>query len=186
MERAMREAQEEFGEDDEGEGEDFDMSGQQNDEDEGSERDDENDAESEDEDDEPIQSEPMKKKDYLPEHLFASAFSQLSSEDEPKAKARSKKRAASPPTKRKRVKTSTKEIVVGSRVVRTLPSLANHPSTTTPKGFAPPRALKKFVDRSLNVRGRAKDAKLRGWERRPANIGVMKRNGPAAHFVRDD
>ncbi|EKM52955.1 uncharacterized protein PHACADRAFT_259121 [Phanerochaete carnosa HHB-10118-sp] len=186
----MREVQEEFGEDDEEEDEDFEMiemSGQQNDEDEGSERDDENDAESEDEDDEPIQSEPTKKKGYLPEHLFASAFSQLSSEDEPKAKARSKKRAASPPTKRrKRVKTTMKGIVVGSRVVRTLPSLADCPSTRTPKGLAPPRALNKFIGRRLNARGHAKDAKLRGWERRPANVGVVKRNGPAAHFVRDD
>lgn len=193
MERAMREAQAEMDGDD-SEHEDVEMDGTQSegdaselDEDEADE--DEADEDSEDEEEElsQIQSRPAQK-DYLPDHLFATAFSQLPSKPpKTKAKAKSKQRPESPPPKkRKRVQASTKELVIGSRVVKTLPSRTARPSTTHPRGLAPAPAVNTFVRRSLNLRGDAKTAKARGWERRPANIGVMKRNGPAARFVRDD
>ena len=115
MERAMREAQDESDEDDEGEDEDFVMGGVQRDEGESGRQDDEDSELLSDSEDEPLRAEsrPSQKKDYLPDHLFASAFSQLSSQDGSKAQVKTKKRAASPPTKkRKRVKKST-DIVVG-------------------------------------------------------------------------
>ncbi|GJE99038.1 hypothetical protein PsYK624_152760 [Phanerochaete sordida] len=187
MERAMREAQAEMDEEDGDDDEDFEMGGMQSEEDEEDGSGQEEEVESADEEPSPAQSRTAQKKDYLPDHLFASAFSQLPSDDTPKSKSKSKKRAASPPTKkRKRVQKSAKDLVVGSRVVRTLPSQTARPSTTHPKGLAPPRAATKLVERTLNLRGDARAAKLRGWERRPANVGVMKRNGPAARFVRDD
>lgn len=131
MERAMREAQDESGESDESDEEDFGAEGVESSEEESEDefgRDEEDvemlsGSEDEDEDDLPppkqkrtvqkeSKSEP--KKDYLPDHLFASAFSQLPAQDAPKSSSKSKKRAASPPpTKRKRVKKSTKETVVG-------------------------------------------------------------------------
>ncbi|KAI0339193.1 hypothetical protein BDW22DRAFT_607127 [Trametopsis cervina] len=92
------------------------------------------------------------------------------------------------------------------RTIRTLPS-ATQPSSTPslPTALAPPVPTKRFLNRMLNVRGDDANAKLRGWQRRAgqpvsllhssfieefpfcvcaANVGVMKRMGPAAHFVR--
>ncbi|KIP05262.1 hypothetical protein PHLGIDRAFT_128994 [Phlebiopsis gigantea 11061_1 CR5-6] len=118
------------------------------------------------------------KKDYLPEHLFTSAFSQLP----PSAPApKSKKRAASPPAPhRKRAKKARKDLSVGSRTVRTLPA------QTPARGLAPPARVSRFLARTLNARGGAQEAKVRGWERKAAHIGVLKRSGPAARFVRDE
>lgn len=64
--------------------------------------------------------------------------------------------------------------------------------------------MNKFLKHSLNVKGDAKQSQTKGWTRRAgkelrftlaptidlltfscvANLGVMKRSGPAAHFVR--
>lgn len=132
MERAMREAQAESGED--GEGGDFDME-DVDEESEGSESEHESgeedqdaqmnsDSENEEEENQAIPAKPKRpsakesqstqNKDYLPEHLFASAFSHLPTQTDSQTKHKSKKRAASPPTKkRKRVKKASKDVVVG-------------------------------------------------------------------------
>ncbi|KAE9394331.1 hypothetical protein BT96DRAFT_827845 [Gymnopus androsaceus JB14] len=46
----------------------------------------------------------------------------------------------------------------------------------------PSAKVQKFLDRNLSVKG--DKSRTRGWERRAANIGSMRRQGPAAHFVR--
>lgn len=53
-----------------------------------------------------------------------------------------------------------------SRVIRTLPSLVEKPSTTLPVALAPPNKTKQFINRQLNLRGNLKDVRARGWERR--------------------
>ncbi|PSS31099.1 hypothetical protein PHLCEN_2v2355 [Hermanssonia centrifuga] len=204
MERAMREAQEESDEDGILEGSDEEElasgSGLSEEDEEDSDDDDEvemqagSEGESEEEDEDSASLKPPSKKqkllqnpDYLPEHLFASAFSQnaaAASASSAKSEGKKKRAASALPKKRRRVKQTAKDIVVGSRTIRTLPSSNTQTAAAAPRTLAPPAKVTKFIGRSLNLRGDDKFAKVKGWERRPANVGVMKRNGPAAQFVR--
>ncbi|KZT71093.1 hypothetical protein DAEQUDRAFT_810093 [Daedalea quercina L-15889] len=125
---------------------------------------------------------------YLPDHLFKVAFSQsvssskrrLDVEDEP-ADSSSRPRKK----QRKRAKRPGKDITVGSRTIRTLAPTSPAVPTTVPRAMMPPARVNKFLNRSLNLKGKPQPAKFKGWERRAANVGVMKRSGPAAHFVRN-
>ncbi|KAI0954215.1 hypothetical protein AcV7_007508 [Taiwanofungus camphoratus] len=120
---------------------------------------------------------------YLPDHVFESAFSTMSG---PSLSSR-----RSPPTatlkstskKRKRMKRSSKDMIIGSRTIRTL-STTPHATPLASSRTMPPAPVNKFLKRSLNVKGDAAKSKIKGWERRPANLGIMKRSGPAASFVR--
>ncbi|KAG6916981.1 hypothetical protein DXG01_004410 [Tephrocybe rancida] len=186
MERAMQEAAEEMDEDgssgEHGETDDEDEefkgidvdSDQYSGEDDNSVADLDNDDEEMDSDEEPVtKSNP----NHLPDHLFTSAFASTTS------KATSKRKVnQDPPTRKPRKRTRSqatqKDVLIGSRTIRTL----------TPGSFAgtstlPSVKAKKFLDRSLGLKGPS--AKKRGWERRPVNLGVMRRDGPAAHFVRN-
>ncbi|GLB36849.1 hypothetical protein LshimejAT787_0311360 [Lyophyllum shimeji] len=195
MERAMQEAEAEMGED----GDDVDAlddSGDEQDEEfagidaasaEGSEdysEKDEDSSEEEEEDEEMGTDEEdtaVKSKtnpNHLPDHLFTSAFSSKS------AKAASKRKATDDvPTRkaRKRVRSNAapKDLVIGSRAIRSLASERRPAGTST----LPSAKVRKFLDRSLALKGG--NAKTRGWERRPVNLGVMRRDGPAASFVRN-
>ncbi|KAI0077490.1 hypothetical protein K474DRAFT_1690821 [Panus rudis PR-1116 ss-1] len=201
MERAMREAEEEsdaddpeamdndeefggFGADPEGE-----SGSEENDSEEGSHSGmDEDEDEDEDENEEYMSEEEQerprpkssKKANYLPDHLFQSAFAQAqkTSSTLTKRKASTKKEEATL-KKRKRPRKTNKDIVVGSRTIRTIPK------TPTPLGLKAPAGAKKFLAQNLNLKGQAGKTKAKGWERRPANLGVMRRSGPAAHFARD-
>ncbi|KAI0329332.1 hypothetical protein GY45DRAFT_1325101 [Cubamyces sp. BRFM 1775] len=174
----------EDGEDDEEDEEDFD---EEEDEDE------EMTSESEDEiedDVEPTSSSRLsaKNRNYLPDHLFKSALSKAATQntkikfdEEESAPARA---PASPPRKRRRAKRAEKDIVLGSRAIRTLPNASNAISPAAAKGLPPPRRVEKFVKYSLNLKADLNKSKTKGWTRRAANLGVMKRTGPAANFVR--
>ncbi|KAI1792326.1 hypothetical protein LXA43DRAFT_1007632 [Ganoderma leucocontextum] len=195
MARAMREAEGESGseeDDEEFEGleDDVEMDGEDEemgDEDEemGSADEDEDDDGEEEDQDGPLTkpSSTSRKGDYLPDHLFKSALSHIGKkivfdDDAPLLSPKD-----SPPRKRKRTKRTSKDILLGSRTIRTL----SKPTAVAPaaaKGLAPPRRVDKFVKTSLNLKGDAAKAKAKGWNRQPANLGVMKRHGPAAHFVR--
>ncbi|KAI0696590.1 hypothetical protein BC835DRAFT_1414146 [Cytidiella melzeri] len=139
------------------------------------------------------------KPDYLPDHSFAAAFSQQPAPtSELKLKGKSKQRNAPANTKKthKRAKRRpAKDILVGGRTIRSLvaPTLHTPSALSLPKSLAPPAKTKQFLSRSLHLRRgdttttttiTTANSKLRGWERRSANIGVMKRRGPAAQFVR--
>ncbi|KAH9923818.1 uncharacterized protein B0H18DRAFT_1013523 [Fomitopsis serialis] len=125
---------------------------------------------------------------YLPDHLFKAAFStsassskrRLDTADEPSESRPRKKQ-------RKRTKRSGKgtDVVVGSRTIRTLAPTSSAVPTPTPRAMMPPPRVNKFLSRSLNLKGKPEPARAKGWERRAANVGVMKRNGPAASFVRN-
>ncbi|KAG5650530.1 hypothetical protein H0H81_011919 [Sphagnurus paluster] len=194
MERAMQEAQAEDSDDKVGDEDEFKgiagLSGESsaeggsgNDDDDEMSEDEEltEDEDMDDDSDEGMDEEqptPRSKSNpnHLPDHLFASAFAAKS------AKAASKRKStedAPAPRKRKRTKTSPKDLIIGSRAIRTLTS------GLTPKGAAtlPSAKVRKFVDRNLAFKGG--NSKKRGWERRPANLGVMRRGGPAASFVRN-
>ncbi|EEB96026.1 hypothetical protein MPER_04909 [Moniliophthora perniciosa FA553] len=49
--------------------------------------------------------------------------------------------------------------------------------------ISPSAKVRKFHDQGLSLKGNK--SKTRGWERRPVNIGSMRRQGPAANFVRN-
>ncbi|KAI0084591.1 hypothetical protein BDY19DRAFT_970042 [Irpex rosettiformis] len=207
MERAMREADEESNDDDDDDSdfkdgendasfpmegiEDDDSSGEDNDNSEGDE---EMDASSESGDEEKEgetssskSSSRSQKLDYLPDHLFASAFAQpkpISSKSKAKGKSKQSDSNLSTKKKRKQSKRSAKDLAVGGRTIRTLAPAQTRSSVSLPKTLTPTSQMNHFVGRSLNLRGEAANAKLRGWERRSANVGVMKRLGPAAQFVR--
>ncbi|KAI0666480.1 hypothetical protein C8Q78DRAFT_984329 [Trametes maxima] len=146
----------------------------------------------EDEDEELESTSPsasLKKSNYLPDHLFKSVLSstaarntKITFDDEDAGPSRAL--APSPP-KRRRAKRPVKDIVLGSRTIRTLPKPAEAISPAAAKGLPPPQRVKKFLKDSLNLNGDAKRSKTKGWSRQAANLGVMRRNGPAANFVRN-
>ncbi|EPS95081.1 hypothetical protein FOMPIDRAFT_1025936 [Fomitopsis schrenkii] len=124
---------------------------------------------------------------YLPDELFKAAFSKAASSSKRRLDAEDEPDEASPrPRKqRKPAKRVGKDITVGSRTIRTLTPVNPAVPTTIPRAMVPPRTVNKFVKRSLNLKGKAQAAQAKGWQRRKANVGVMKRNGPAANFARN-
>ncbi|OBZ78006.1 hypothetical protein A0H81_01657 [Grifola frondosa] len=196
MERAMREAEEESSSDEDaaedhsgGSDEDDVESRSDADEDEqmsldgNAEEDDEMSESGGDEDEVPTAPKSRTNPNYLPDHLFKSAFSQASQSSSAKRPAAHAPKA--PPKKRKRTKRGSQDIVLGSRTIRTLPSSSEGIPSIASRALRPPTRTKRFLNRSLNLKGSVAAAKTKGWERRPANLGVMKRNGPAAGFVRN-
>ncbi|KAK0218157.1 hypothetical protein IW262DRAFT_1119626 [Armillaria fumosa] len=164
MRRAMKEA---------GEESDEDMDAEMHDEDdEGDEE-----EESDEEEEEFHGFDAPRKSNHLPDHLFASAAASVPS-IEKKTKSKSSKEAEKT---KKRKRTTAKDRLLGSRVIRALPD-PNKPPSGIPS-MVPTAKVRKFLDRSLSFR--RTDKRVGGWERRSANIGSMKMDhGPAAHFVR--
>ncbi|KAH9029383.1 hypothetical protein EDB84DRAFT_1562849 [Lactarius hengduanensis] len=123
---------------------------------------------------------------YLPDHLFAAALEKSGrrnnvrpSRTTPKARSTTKKRR--PPHSR------AKDVVVGTRTLRTLSSPASTPLPAPGATVAPPR-IKKFLANALALhRSGKRNSKLSlRWERRPSHLGVLKRtNGaPITAFAR--
>ncbi|KAF4591299.1 hypothetical protein EYR40_009902 [Pleurotus pulmonarius] len=115
----------------------------------------------------------------LPDHLFRSAFSQSL----PSASGSTPSLSSQPPADRRKrksvVKRKAKDLIVGSRVIRTLSATSTVPDTSR---TLPSAKVRKFVDRSLALKA---SKRTKSWQRLPADLGVMKRNGPAARFVRN-
>ncbi|OJT03156.1 hypothetical protein TRAPUB_6263 [Trametes pubescens] len=108
------------------------------------------------------------KHNYLPEHLFKSALSsarntKITFADEEPAPSHAR---VPPPQKRRRAKRSEKDVVLGSRTIRTLPRSSDAISPAAAKGLPPPRRVNKFLKHSLNVKGDAKQSQIKGWTRR--------------------
>ncbi|KAF7791166.1 hypothetical protein EIP86_002177 [Pleurotus ostreatoroseus] len=105
--------------------------------------------------------------DYLPDHLFSSALSEAASLSTTSAKVKSKPAiATAKPRKRKRVARSSKDLVVGTRTIRTLSTQSQSVAPPAKKTLAPPPAVTKFVGRTLNLRNKDSTARTKGWERR--------------------
>ncbi|ETW75558.1 hypothetical protein HETIRDRAFT_423215 [Heterobasidion irregulare TC 32-1] len=121
---------------------------------------------------------------YLPDHLFTSAFAKsspalrTSSQTKPTNTQKALK-------KRKRVNNKPKDVVLGTRTIRVLPSNKIHTdSYTSIRGtVAPPVRIDRFLSRALALKG---GKKAQGWGRKPANVGVFRRDSgaPIAGFVR--
>ncbi|KAJ3893682.1 hypothetical protein GG344DRAFT_74825 [Lentinula edodes] len=131
---------------------------------------------------------PKLKTNHLPDHLFASAFSSGSQKNQSKNNnlslsglSTTKKLQEKKIRRRKRSGGIARDHIVGSRLFRTLPKPDTAPRASA--AMVPSSKVNKFLDRSLSLKG-DKKAKMRGWERRAANIGSLRRQGPAAHFVR--
>ncbi|KAM5543965.1 hypothetical protein V8D89_002582 [Ganoderma adspersum] len=150
------------GEDEEMSGEDEEMSGSgdgSEDEDEDEEFLDEDEDEDEDEevesgDEDAPSTRPTsapRKDDYLPDHLFKTALSHPSKkivfyDDAPLSSAEAPR-----PRKRQRTKRISKDVLLGSRPICTLPKPNALISFAIVKGLAPPRLVDKFVKTSLRT-----------------------------------
>ncbi|KAK7444795.1 hypothetical protein VKT23_015112 [Stygiomarasmius scandens] len=175
MQQAEAESGSELGElDDEEEGSVVSEEDEEDDieEDEGSQDEDDEDEEIEDHEDD------LTKSNHLPDHIFASAFSQ------PLKDVKIKK-LSKPVKKRKKFRKGPKDAIVGSRAIRTL----SDPNNALPKSTSrirPSAKVNKFLNRSLGLKAGQEKLKTRGWERRAVNLGSLRRQvqGPAAHFVR--
>ena len=171
MEKAMREAEKESDEEgdldeDEDEDEDEKMLGE----------DDEDDSSEASEDEVVFPSNP----NHLPDHFFTSAFASSSRPSKADAKKDADKSAGKKEKKRRRPKSGAKDIVLGCVVDRPSPRPLDSPSPFSARTFrvnssgpkhpsaaatVPSAKVRKFVDRSLALKGSA--ARTRGWERRP-------------------
>ncbi|KAL5521168.1 hypothetical protein ACEPAG_9090 [Sanghuangporus baumii] len=124
--------------------------------------------------------------DYLPDHLFSEALSKKaatqskkdSSLNEQSLKTKSNQKRK-PAKKRK-----TKEVVLGSKTIRTISPNFSRVSLAA-SGTLPPGKIKRFYESHLNLRSNHASSK-RGssWDRKAASIGVLRSRSPAAHFVR--
>jgi len=134
----------------------------------------------------PSPAQPKRNPKHLPDYLFTSAFAAQAEKAKSLSKSSSKRKATDDEDltqtsqKRKRARSTAvpKDVLIGSRAIRTL-SQNSHPSGA---GTLPSAKVKKFLNRTLALKGGK--PRNRGWERKPVNIGVMKRDGPAASFVR--
>ncbi|KAG6371521.1 hypothetical protein JVT61DRAFT_9226 [Boletus reticuloceps] len=143
---------------------------------------------------------PERKADYLADDLFAAAFASQNSNPHPK---KSEETTTQHTVKKRRRKFNAhpKDLVLGyvmssqmqiawlipvsGRTIRTLPQLSNPRSQATARSV-PSAGARKFVDQSLAMKGKKAfiKAKKKGWERRPANVGVMKYQGAPHGFAR--
>ncbi|KAJ3517038.1 hypothetical protein NLJ89_g754 [Agrocybe chaxingu] len=149
--------------------------------------DEEDDDDDDDDDDDVEQQGPSRKQkgklnpDHLPDELFAAAFSSTANSKLKRKAEEDVPNSSAVPKKRKRTKPKTpKDVIVGSRAIRVLPS-SQAPSTPS---ALPSRKIKRFLDRSLAFKDGKQALRTRGWERRSANVGVLRRDGPALAFVR--
>jgi hypothetical protein len=153
--------------------EDVEMTGGSNDESENEDR--------------PSLTKSSAKGQYLEDTLFASAFASQSTHAMTDTTATKSLQKVQPSRRRQRRPLArAKDLLIGNRTIRTLPdSLASKVRSTA--HTIPSQKIRKFVNQSLAIKGRlaSAKAKARGWERRPANIGVMKWTGAPSGFVRD-
>ncbi|KAF9527857.1 hypothetical protein CPB83DRAFT_855313 [Crepidotus variabilis] len=114
--------------------------------------------------------------DRLPDELFAAAFKST--------QALTKRKAAeevpeSANKKRRRKSKSMK--TVGNHTI----TILNSSDAPSVPATMPSKKIKKFLDRTLGLKNSKQHLRSKGWERRPVNIGVLRRDGPAASFVRN-
>ncbi|TFK38829.1 hypothetical protein BDQ12DRAFT_651239 [Crucibulum laeve] len=147
------------------------------DEEMGSDDDDDDDFDDEEENGELPKPKSKSNPNHLPDELFTAAFSSKPIDALSKPTG-AKNVQQSTSKRRKRTNTTPKDVLVGSRAIRTLQT-ASRPSISS---TVAPRKVRKFLDRALALKG---GNSKKGWERRPANIGVLRQSGPAANFVRN-
>ncbi|KAI0266454.1 hypothetical protein BC834DRAFT_843066 [Gloeopeniophorella convolvens] len=138
-----------------------------------------------DEDEDDATLEPLSSK-YLPDHLFTAALSKPRPAETKRTSQATPQ--ARPVRKRRRVHPRAKDVVLGSRTVRTLsPSSAGAP-TPASGTTAPPARVNKFLANALALKSvTKKNSKVPPrWERRAPHLGVHKRTtgAPVSGFAR--
>jgi hypothetical protein len=106
---------------------------------------------------------------YLPDALFASSSRprQKAPPSTPQPDSRQLKKRKRPSAQPKQ-----KDIVLGTRTIRTLPSVGSN-TPVTARGALPSAKAKKFVDRALNLKRKgAAASQSKGWERRSGTLLV--------------
>ncbi|PFH46927.1 hypothetical protein AMATHDRAFT_43268 [Amanita thiersii Skay4041] len=130
--------------------------------------------EDDDDEDDQLPSDRLRVK-KLPDHLFEAAFAQRSPQpSSPQTHQKSITKSKQRAQKTHNRKPQHKDVIIGTRTFRTLP--------TGPYANVKLASSRPTADRAHIVR--KGDTRIRGWERRAANIGSMRRDGPAANFVR--
>ncbi|KAG1745391.1 uncharacterized protein EDB91DRAFT_1220332 [Suillus paluster] len=127
------------------------------------------------------------KAQYLDDELFASAFASQSAHATADTTATRSLQKAQPSRKRQRRPLArAKDLLVGTRTIRTLSNPLGSKIHSTAHTI-PPQKIRRFINQSLAIKGRlgSAKAKARGWERRPVNVGIMKCIGAPSGFVRD-
>jgi len=130
--------------------------------------------------------------DYLPDEIFESALASLAKKSQTKGEQPSSSKRKTVTSKKVRQKNrhreSAKDIIIGSKIIRMLPSSKSmNTKTVAASRTIPSKNAKHFLQKTLAL---AKNASARvrrnGWERRPANVGSMQTRSslPAARFVR--
>lgn len=130
---------------------------------------------------------------YLPDDLFKAAFSKTASSSKRRLDTEddSDDSSSHPRKQRKPAKRLGKDITVGyvshilwtcsdgltqtlcsSRTIRTLLPVNPAVPTTIARAMLPPPIVNKFVKRSLNLKGKAQAAQLKGWERRKGTHSI--------------
>ncbi|KAI9566976.1 hypothetical protein HD554DRAFT_1041053 [Boletus coccyginus] len=127
---------------------------------------------------------PSRKADYLADDLFAAAFASQNSIP-PRKKSAEATQQQTVKKRRKKSIAHPKDLVIGGRTIRTLPRPSDPRSQATARSVPSARA-RRFVNQSLAMKGKKAllRAKKKGWERRPANVGVMKYQGAPHSFAR--
>jgi len=123
--------------------------------------------------------------DYLADDLFLAAFSSQNSKSSTDKKTTESSKLRTLKKRQRKTNARAKDLVIGGRTIRTLPRTSDPRSQATAR-TVPSSRSRKFIDQSLAVKGKQAllKAKRRGWERRPANIGVMKSEGAPIGFAR--
>ncbi|KAM6494872.1 hypothetical protein JOM56_009495 [Amanita muscaria] len=114
--------------------------------------------------------------DRLPDHVFEAAFASHQKAHQAGLKTTE---TGKPKTKEKKRKNKSKDIIIGSKTIRTLSSALQ---TSKSGAHAQTRKMQRYIDRTLSLKGG--NSTVKGWQRRPANIGVFKQSGPALNFSR--
>ncbi|KAF8504308.1 hypothetical protein F5888DRAFT_728909 [Russula emetica] len=126
---------------------------------------------------------------YLPDHVFVAARPKLNPENDVRISQTTPKTRST----RKRhpvLRARRKDVVVGTRTVRTLSSSPASVHVQSQGTTLRPALIDKFVTNALRLGGKDKKISPRGnasrWERRPSHLGVMKRavGAPVTGFAR--
>ncbi|KAH6901056.1 hypothetical protein BKA70DRAFT_1312199 [Coprinopsis sp. MPI-PUGE-AT-0042] len=152
---------------------------------------------------------------HLPDELFSAAF-QNSHSSVPKSTKKNlvaeEEEAKKKNKKRRKQRRGAKDLVLGTKKIKILPSSSTDQTPSLPSTIAARPKIAKFLNRTLalsapsqiqnegdkktkgdkrkgtNARLNARQSVM-GWERRAANIGILQQQsrklGPAAHFVRN-
>lgn len=126
---------------------------------------------------------------YLPDHVFVAARPKLNPENDVVRISRKTPKTRST-RKRHPVRARGKDVVVGSRTVRTLSSSPASVHVQSQGTTLRPAHIDKFLTNALRLGGKDKKISPRAnasrWERRPSHLGVMKRTAgaPVTGFAR--